>query len=137
MAFEVFQRQRSPLVSQPYITIQKRGTLSLNAAAFAALGSPQSVELLFDREDQRVGLRNVDGTVEHAYAVRPNGTKASSFLVGGTAFTQYYGIDTKTARRWPAEVVDDMLVIDLKQPGTEIISNRTRGMQRREAQLRA
>jgi hypothetical protein len=128
MPWETFQRQRTPLVLQPYVTIQKRGTLSLNSAAYEALDSPDAVELLYDRATHRVGIRKVSPEVEHAYQVRPNGTKARSFLVAGSAFTQYYGIETGVARRWPAEGTDGeaMIVIDLRKPGTEIVSNRNK-----------
>lgn len=44
----------------PQVSIQKRGQLMLNAPAFNALGQPTAVELLFDREEQTIGMRQVD-----------------------------------------------------------------------------
>jgi len=32
----------------------------------------------------------------------------------------YYGIDTEVARRWTGRLEDDLLVLDLKEPGTEV-----------------
>lgn len=135
MPFETFKRQRAPLVSQPYVTVQRKGVISLNRAAYDSLGEPETVELMFDREERLIGVRKVEPTIEHAYLVRGNGTKARSFLIAGTAFTNYYEIDVSVARRWPAEVVDGTLVVDLKEPGTEIVSNRSLGEQRKAARL--
>ena len=54
--FEVFTRRMVPLVKQPTATLQKRGTMSLNKAAHVALGSPDAVELLYDRAEQIIGM---------------------------------------------------------------------------------
>ena len=57
MPFEIYKRQRAPASIEPAVTIQKRGTFSLNSAAYAVLGSPKAVELLYDRERELIGLR--------------------------------------------------------------------------------
>lgn len=130
MPFETFTRTRVPVTTEPYATIQKGGTaFSLNAAAFQALGSPKAVELLYDRDERLIGLRKVAPSTPHAYEVRGQGKRPdapSNWLIAGRAFTQYYEIDTSVARRWPADERDGMLVIDLKDPGTEVFSNRNR-----------
>jgi hypothetical protein len=46
--------------------------------------------------------------------------------VSGSAFTKYFDIETDIARRYPAEVVDGVLVVDLKQPGTDATGVRAR-----------
>ncbi|HEV3282610.1 MAG TPA: hypothetical protein VG010_00265 [Solirubrobacteraceae bacterium] len=124
MAFETFKRQRVPLTTEPAITIQKRGNLSLNPPAYKALGSPEAVELMYDRERRLIGLRKTDPESEVAYLVRPMAKSASTWLISGTAFTAYYGIETDTARRWMCRLEGDMLVLDLSQPGVEVSSNR-------------
>jgi hypothetical protein len=126
MPFETFKRQRTPVTDEPAITIQKRGAISINPPAYAALGEPEHLELLFDREERLMGLRKVDSTVPHAYQVRPLGKSGTTHLVSGTAFMAWYGIETETARRWMAQMADDVLVIDLKEPGIEVIGNRSR-----------
>jgi hypothetical protein len=115
-SFEVFTRRATPIVTQPIATIQKRGSISFNEAAFQAIAAPEAVELLFDRSARIVGLRGVDPSAAHAYPVRkqPN---SKSFIVAGQAFTQYYGIDTSIARRYPAGVEEKTLVVDLKEEG--------------------
>ena len=125
MPFETFKRQRFKPGTQPFVTIQRKGVLSLNRAAFDALGDPEAVELLYDRENRSIGMRKVDSSVEHAYTVRSFG-KGSTWLVSGTAFAHYYDIDTSVPTRRSGRLEDDVLVIDLNDPGTPALNNRDR-----------
>jgi len=123
--FEVFNRRASPRSTEPLVTIQKRGTMSFNRAAFEAIGEPEAVELLFDRDERVVGFRPVGADVPHAYRPRKQGN-AYNYIIAGQAFTQYYGIDTGTARRYPAAMFDGVLAVDLKQAGTDATGPRGR-----------
>ncbi len=125
--FETFTKRMVPLVKQAAVTIQKRGTMSVNRAAYVALGEPEAVELLYDATEQIVGFRSAKKDMEHAYPMRPQGAKTDGpYIVAGTAFTKYYGIDTTVSRRWHARMEDNILCIDLKEEGTVVTSNRTR-----------
>lgn len=124
MGFETFTKRMVPLAKAPYVTIQKRGTMSFNAAANAALGNPEAVELLYDRDEKIMGVRKVDPTVEHAYPLRSPAQTDRSFILSGTAFTKFYGIETEVSVRRQAYMEGDILCIDLKQPGTVVTSNR-------------
>ena len=114
--FESFHKGLVPRRSTPFVTLQKRGAISLNRAAHEALGEPKAVELLYDRSAQIIGLRPVDVTAENAYAVRPATTAAGPYLVSAMAFTRFYAIDTTVTRRRPAFVEDGVLCIDLTTP---------------------
>jgi hypothetical protein len=122
--YETFTKRLVPLGKRPFVTIQKRGIISMNKAAFIALGAPDTVELLFDTDERLMGLRAVEYLAEHAYPVRGVGDEPTSYLVAGTAFTKHYGIDTTRSRRWPAELMDNILSVDLKTDGTVVTSNR-------------
>jgi hypothetical protein len=125
MSYEVFRRQRVPRALEPHVTIHRRGTIALNTPAWEALGSPTAVELLFDREKQAMAFRAVDASASHGYRLRPNGTSASSFVLSGTAFFQYYEIPlTREARRMAAKINDGVLVVDLKQEGLPLPARR-------------
>lgn len=126
MAFETFQKNRMPSKGEPAVTIQKRGALSLNNAAFGALGAPAFVELLYDGEERLIGIRRSDEDTPHAYAVRGTGINQATRVVSGKAFLAYYDIPRDVARRWIAEEREGMLVIDLKQPGTEVSGHSSR-----------
>ena len=125
--FESFSRRMLTPKSEPYVTMQKRGTLSLNRTAYDAIGRPGSLELLYDREAQLIGLRPVSHDLPNAYHVRtatpsPNGP----WVISATAFTKYYGIDTSRSVRWPAYLDGGILCVDLSTPGSPVTSNRAR-----------
>jgi hypothetical protein len=126
MPFETFKRNRMPSLQKPAVTIQKRGALSLNTAAFEALGYPKHVALLYDRENKLIGIQKASGTTPHAYVVRGVGNNRATHVVSGKAFLSYYDIPRDVARRWTAKMQDDTLVIDLKQPGTEVTGHSSR-----------
>lgn len=121
--FERFRRDVPAFASDPYITIQKRGVISLNRAAFGALGAPQAVELLYDRTARVVGLRAADPRADDAYQVRAT-APGGPFVISAIAFTKHYGIDTSAAHRWLGFVDNGVLCVDLTTPGTPVTSNR-------------
>ena len=123
--FETFTRRMVPLSHEPSVTIQKAGTISLNKSAHAAMGEPDYVELLFDAGNQVVGFRPSDSHSPHAYPLRPQRKDVGPYMVAGTAFTKYYGIDTTVSRRWVAEVVDGVLCADLTKDCAIVTSNRS------------
>ena len=127
MGFEVFDKRMTPLAKAPSVTIQKRGVISLNKAAHDLVDNAETVELLYDRDRRVMALRAADDSSPHAYAVR-NGSKRGpgQAIVSATAFTQHYGIDTTTTRRWKPFVEDGMLCVDLTEQGTVITGNRTK-----------
>ena len=72
-----------------------------------------------------MGLRPVSADVPHAYRPRKQGA-SSSRIVAGQAFTQLFGIPIDTARRYPAEMVGDVLAVDLKEGGTVVTGPRAK-----------
>jgi hypothetical protein len=120
-SFEVFEKRTTP-PSRPFVTIQKRGLISISRGAHELIGAPESVQLLFDPHRRVMGLRAAEPWMDNAYQVRglkkSNGTR----IVAGTAFTRYYDIDTERSRRWLAFLDGDVLCIDLSQPGEEVVS---------------
>jgi hypothetical protein len=114
MPFRVFDKRAAVATKNPMVTIQKQGSFSLNKAAHDLMGSPETVELLFDPEERLVGFRPVPATNPRAYPVRPQGKNAATFMIAGRAFAKHYELDTDIARRYSVEKQDDILVIDLK-----------------------
>lgn len=123
--FETFTRRMVPLTHQPTVTIQRRGTISLNKAAQVALGEPSAVELLFDVNERIVGLRGIEATAPHAYPLRSQREDIGPYLVAGMAFTKFYGIDTSVSIRRVVIMDNGILCVDLKQEGTAVTSNRS------------
>jgi hypothetical protein len=108
MPFEVFSKRRAATSGRAYVSLQKKGIFALNHAAFALLGEPAAVELLFDVQHQIIGFRASDADSEHAYAVRLN-AKGTSHLISGTLFAKHYGIPIDQAQRWPVDLEDGVL----------------------------
>lgn len=129
--FETFTKRMVPYSKSPFVTVQKRGTISLSASSFVLLGRPEAVELLYDAAERVIGIRAVDRDVEHAYPLRGTSAKRddSTFMLSGMAFTKYYGIDTTVARRYTATMQDDVLCVDLKDEGTVVIGHRSKDRQ--------
>lgn len=126
MGFEVFDKRMAPLAKAPSVTIQKRGIFSINKAAHKLIGEPATVELLFDKDNQIVALRESDQP--HAYAIRPQSQRRDTgqVILSATAFTQFYEIDTSISRRYKPYERDGMLCIDLKGPSVEVVGNRSK-----------
>lgn len=135
VGFEVFQKNSAPLAKVPTVTLQRRGLLSLNRSAYALIGNPAAVELLWDPERQVIGLRPAEETNPNAYPARPQASNSDRgpFLIAGTAFTQYYKIDTSETQRWVPQVEDGILCIDISKPGQKATSNRAKAAARDRA----
>lgn len=132
--FEVFDRRATPLAKRPQVTVQRTGGISFNASAYHALGEPEAIELLYDRKQRVMGFRAVAMDDANAYSIRPQGAgKASSHLVSARAFLQFFGIPFEVPLRYDAEPVDGVLTVDLKNPGRDATSNRSRKKQRQAA----
>jgi len=69
------------------------------------------------RAARRNGYQAADDT-PHGYTVRPQSptTNTGPVIVAGTAFTQYYDIDTSMSRRWTPSVDGGILCIDFLFP---------------------
>lgn len=116
--WHTFDRRAATGVGEALVTVQRRGTFSFNAAARAAIGEPEAVELLYDPDDRVIGFRPADPSLPHAYALRKQGG-SNSWIIAGQAFTNRYGIPTDTALRYGATTEDGVLVVDLKTTGTD------------------
>ena len=121
MPFEVFTHHSTRAARGSTVTITARGGLTLSADAYHLLAEPSHVDLLFDVDTQTIALRASAADSTNAYPVRQQG---KSFLVSGTAFARFNGIDTSRSRRWPARMEDGMLQFTLTDQAASVTSNR-------------
>ena len=138
MVFKLYERDTAPAPSEPSVTIQKRGLISLNNAAAEQLGNPAAVQLYFDEDWNIIGIKAVKPGAAHSFQTRRQATakkgkakNRGTMLIGGQLFTKRIGLDTTQARRFTPRMNDegDMLTVDLKQEGQPVTSNRNRGTQ--------
>lgn len=128
MAFKVFEKGSAPVATVPSVTIQKRGLISLNRAAFNLIGAPGAVELLWDEERRVIGLRPAPIEKPNAYPARPQSSKTDRgpVMIAGSLFTRFIHLDTSDAHRWVPTVENEVLCIDLNTPGQTVRSNRAK-----------
>ena len=113
--FVEFDRRSAPINTTPYVTVQKKGLLSLNRAAYDAIEGADAVTLLYHPDKRVIALRPTDPSNPRAYPVRRQGSTSGpgTFIVAGTAFAQYHQIPTDVARRYVGKPLGNLLTIDL------------------------
>lgn len=128
MSFKVFEKGSAPVATVPAVTIQKRGLVSLNDAAYRMLEEPDAITFLWDEDERLIGMRKASENDLNGYPTRRQASKKGNgpVLIAGSTFMKYVGVSTECARRWTPQMQDDMLVIDLKVEGALVISNRNR-----------
>jgi tartrate dehydratase beta subunit/fumarate hydratase class I family protein len=110
--FEVFRRQPPAGAHEPTVTVQRHGLLTLNQAAYAELGAPDAVQLLYAHRERLIGLRAAGAKTPDAYRVRKPSV-GPGFLVSGRAYTNHYRIPTDIARRYRAVMINGILTVHL------------------------
>ena len=107
--------------TQPLVTFQKSGVITLNLAAYHALDEPEAVELLFSHKDKLVGIRKASPNEVFAIQLRSQkrSKHISNYYLGAGSFVKKYGIDNSESPRYAASILDDgTLTVDLKQEGS-------------------
>jgi hypothetical protein len=100
MTFEVFSHQGNKAVSEPRVTVSKNGLLSVNTLCRQRfLKDAEAVQLLFDPETRRVGIKPVAKAAEHAYTFRQG---KSGGQISGHAFLKHYNIAHAKTKAYPA-----------------------------------
>ena len=119
MDWERFDQRHIAIAGSPFVTIQKDGrVMTINRPAYELLGSPEAVELLYSKGNRVIGIREISKKEPYAFPLRAQGRKGhqpSNYLVAVQAFTKHYDIDTSVAKRYPAEMQDDILTIPLNR----------------------
>jgi len=124
-SFQVFDKRAVALAGAPTVTFQRTGTISLNAAAFHAMGGPAFVELLYDPDEKVVGLRPLATRLPHAYPVGAT-RQGRTYRVAGHAFARLCGIPGAVSTRYAAELAGGVLCVDLTRQGTVVARTRRR-----------
>lgn len=112
--FEVWDRRTQGRPSrrgaQPAVALTAHGRITLDAATYAALGSPARVRLYVDRATGEIGIAAADG---HGYRVSP---ALHRHAINATALCKALGI-IGTARPLRATVEDGVLIAQTRQEG--------------------
>jgi hypothetical protein len=107
-------RARPQMMEEPAVTIQKSSSeLHANDAAMQLIGRPEWVQILYDPQNNAIGLRPTEATDPLASVRRRDKRRPRTHIFAGRSFTLFHGIDTSVTRRYPAKEVEGLLVVDL------------------------
>lgn len=100
---------------EPLVTLQAKGVLWFNPAAYELLGRPAAVELMFDKLNGSIGIKAVPADSPHAVAIR-RANSGDSRAISAATFCVYYGIRYENSLRFRNIRLDHdgILVLDLK-----------------------
>ena len=97
----------------PRVTVQSKGNVGLNAAAFKALGEPEAVVFRYDEEGRAFALRPARPGEKGAVKVRKQNA-ANSYVIGAKSFSNFMRFPDVLQSFTPS-VVDGMLVVELAE----------------------
>lgn len=124
--FAVFTGRHRPAGGAiPRMAFQRRGNLSLNRAAFEALGSPEAVVLAYNEGAGEVAIKGASKSLAYASPVRKQ-QAADSYLVAARAFTQSIRLDLEGSMVVFDEVrvaPDGFLIVNVEE-GRRILTRR-------------
>jgi hypothetical protein len=113
--FEIFDPNFVKPKEGATVSLQRRGTFALNREAFEEIGSPEAVHLLYDPQLHIVGFRAFIAGAPRTYPVTVHNT-GRTYLINARSFCLYYKIDLTEARLFGAQLIGEVLAINLKEP---------------------
>lgn len=104
-----------PQWSGLYVTMNPKGWIVLSRRTFQRLGEPKAFSILFDKVNNRIGLKPTVESMRNAYSHGPHG-KYGGRVVYAYRLTQEFGIDLPhTVQFHDADIDNDgILVLDLR-----------------------
>ena len=113
-----------PQYSGIYVTMNPQGDIVLSRVTYEILDSPPAFLILYDKTNNRIGLKPAALATKNAYPVRVS-NRAGAKMVRGHRLTREHRIDLpQTVRFYDADIDEDgILVLDLR---TAKISPRAR-----------
>lgn len=102
------------------VTVQSRGLMSLSSDAYAALGSPQAVKILIDKDGRLIGFGPCKPRERNAYAVRTR-----QHIMSAIPVLKALDADLAVSRRYTLQVKDGLPpYIDLNEDAPVVTGNR-------------
>ena len=103
-----------PKEDRLYLSLNQKGQIFINRNAVEALGSPETVELLFSRPTTRIGIRRVSPKESSAFPLkdRPDG---QAKMIFASPFCRNHNIRVKGTVAFNHVELDDdaMIILDL------------------------
>lgn len=111
-----------------YVTMNPKGYIVFSRVTFQRLGEPRAFLLLFDKVNNRIGLKPTALGIKNAYPAAKQGRHGGQ-LIRAYRLMQEFGIDLpETIRFYDAEIDQDgVLILDLR---TARVSSRGSGQKK-------
>ena len=115
-------------VMVPRVSLSKEGIIALNRSALELMGEPTAVVLLFDRQNNCIGLRPTSPKTAHSFRLHLKGRGRGRFIYA-RRFLNYYRL------RRPVTIIfnkiersnEGVLVLDLENVTEFVREKRNRG----------
>jgi len=102
-------------VSGVYVTINKLGTIAMNRVAYQRMGAPAAFLVMFDRVNNRIGLKPTGATMKNAYPARKYGRRGGRVVRAFRIFSEFGVVIRETVEFKDAEIDQDgQLILDLR-----------------------
>ena len=106
------------------VTINKIGTIYLNASAFKALGHPEAVLLMYDRRRKTIGITGAPSNHKQAILMkRKSGDQSNGRCIYARTFCKDFGLQPAGTFVFPEATInkDGILLLDLNvvKPSTK------------------
>lgn len=114
--FQVYQREYQR-VTEPTVTIRDRGVAVVNATAWELIGKPEHVLLLFDPDQQILGIQGVPPDTPNSFPLTP-ASKRDPFTrnVSVRGLFRHHGVEIEDTRRYRAESwYGNTLLVNLRE----------------------
>lgn len=93
-----------------HITINKGGIIYLNTNAHRMMGSPEGVQLYYNRPKESIALKPAHARLNDAFPVKP---KKSFYLIHASPFCLHYGIKLGGTERFVNPDIDSEGILHL------------------------
>lgn len=113
---EVLRGDVQPQYSGIHVTMNPKGDIMMSRVTYQLLGEPPAFVILFDKVNNRIGLKPAALAARNAYPARSVNPRSGAKMVRGHRMTRDYRIDLpQTVRFYDADIDDDgILILDLR-----------------------
>jgi len=124
--FQRFEgRWKQARSKSPRVSVQRRGVLMLNEAAYKALGSPKAVELYHDPNTHQMAIKATDD-LKSPFSIPFRIPHGQAYHIGVGAFLEEVGFDTEKLTIFDnPQIADGVLLLDPAQAMSSARQKRT------------
>ena len=116
-----------------YVTMNRAGDIVMSRVTWERMGSPDASNILYDRTNNRIGLKPTRAVLSDAYPVRV-ANRSGAKLIRGHRLTKDHNIDLPFTIHFKDARIDDdgILILDIR---TATQSNRAKNHRANRAEV--